>query len=347
MDNPLEGLALQRGDRVLVLGGYGTRNVGDEAILSGLLSQLPRGIDVRVVSRNPAETMALHGVRAVSPGGAPAALLHSNVLIVGGGGIFSGHMGPFGKLMPFFALLAKARGARVAFHGVGVYPSAPLLVRRSLRWVAPRLASFSVRDDISLRTLESWGIGARRVPDLSSSMAPAPRDRGASLLLSMRLEAHKPKVALCLTATEPRIEGALLEAVPRLVRTVGEAEFCLIPMSQHPTVPRHNDMALAQKLMARAPGLHVLEGWHHPADILSLFGLMDAAVCMRYHSLLFAERAGVAVVVVPYAEKCESWLEESGMRPTPPTAAELAQAVRRALSHPAPRTWTGVAANAV
>ena len=47
---------------VLVVGAYGYGNVGDEAILSGLLARLG-GHAVTVVSRSPTETSALHGVQ--------------------------------------------------------------------------------------------------------------------------------------------------------------------------------------------------------------------------------------------------------------------------------------------
>ena len=50
---------------ILVLGAYGYRNVGDEAILAGLLRQFDPGVKLTVVSRSPAETKALHGFRSV------------------------------------------------------------------------------------------------------------------------------------------------------------------------------------------------------------------------------------------------------------------------------------------
>ena len=50
---------------MLVLGGYGVRNVGDEAILSGLMNELP-DCRLRVVSRAPGETSDMHRVKALS-----------------------------------------------------------------------------------------------------------------------------------------------------------------------------------------------------------------------------------------------------------------------------------------
>ena len=63
----LAPLDLRQGDRVLVLGGYGVKNVGDEAILAGLLSTLPPHVHVRVVSRAPRETAKMHCKRFWMP----------------------------------------------------------------------------------------------------------------------------------------------------------------------------------------------------------------------------------------------------------------------------------------
>lgn len=327
----LGGLELRPRDRALVLGGYGVRNVGDEAILAGLLSSLPGEAAVRVVSRTPAETASFHHVASVSPFGALAALLRSEVLIVGGGGLFSSHMGPFGRVIPLITLTALALRKRVAYHGVGVYPTTPPWVQRMLRLVGPRLTSFTVRDAVSAQLVRSWGIPVEQIPDLSTLMSPAPRARGTETLRSLGLEPGRPTVGLCLTATEPRLREPLMEAVPALIDSLPGTQFCFVPMSQHPRVRHHNDLLLARDLKTRSPRLAVLESWMHPADIVSLFGQFTVAVCMRYHSLLFAERAGAVVIPVQYAEKVESWAKEHGQVPSDLTAEALTARVRAAL----------------
>lgn len=327
----LDALRIRPGDRVLVVAGYGVRNVGDEAILSGLMNELP-DCRLRVVSRAPGETSDMHRVKALSTALAPAAAWGSDVLVVGGGGIFSGHMGTMGKLVPLFSRLALARGVRVAFQAVGVYSSAPPWVVRSIAGLAPKLASITVRDAASARLLRSWGVEAPVVPDLSQAMSSAPSKRGRELLHTLGLKARRPRVALCLTATEPSLAESLLCSLPSLIDSLPEVQFAFVPMSHHPTVPHHNDLQFARRLRSRAPRLAVLEDWLHPAEILALLGQFPVVVCMRYHSLLFAARAGAAIVAIPYAEKCFSWLEEQGLDPVGTDAESLTERIRQALS---------------
>jgi polysaccharide pyruvyl transferase WcaK-like protein len=309
------------------LGGYGVHNVGDEAILAGLLNLIPTGVNVCVVSRDPSATTRVHGVSAVSPMGAMAALIRSSVLIVGGGGIFSGHMGLMGKLIPVFSLLARAKRMRVAFVSVGVYPSTPRWVGQSLKRLVPLLTSFTVRDRVSVRTLESWGITVRRVPDLSSFMPVAPSERGAEILASMGLDVDVPTIGLCLTSTEPKLERALVQSIPPLIASVSDTQFCFVPMSLHPTVSHHNDLALAHRIRSLSPDLVVLEDEHHPSEIAALFQHFTSVVCMRYHSLLFAERTATSVVPIPYAEKCWDWTEEQGLEPVEASVEALSKRI--------------------
>ena len=323
---------LRNASRVLILGGYGLRNVGDEAILAGLLNQIADVGAVRVVSRDPQETANLHGVQAVSPAAAIPALLRSDALIVGGGGMFSSDTGPLGKYIPLFCRLALLRGMPVAFHGVGIYSSTPPELLRSLRNLAPRLCSFTVRDAASAEVMDSLGVPTTRIPDLAMSMQPADASVGRKLLRSAGIEAGKPVVGLSLTRIRERIAGQLVSAVPELIESMPDVEFCFIPISQHPSTALHNDALFGEEIRRYAPRLKILHGVHHPASVLAAFEQLDAAVCVRFHSHILAHRAGVPVISIPYAEKCLSWLSEHEMEAVDLSTHSLTDVVAVALS---------------
>jgi polysaccharide pyruvyl transferase WcaK-like protein len=258
--------------------------------------------------------------------------LSSDVLVVGGGGIFSGHMGTMGKLVPLFSRLALARRARVSFHGIGIYSSAPRHVLRGIVSLVPKLTSLTVRDTASARLLRSWGIDASIVPDLSQGMAPAQSTRGEELIKTLGLSPTRPRVALCLTAIEQGLAESLIRSLPSLIDTLPDVQFVFIPMSHHPTMPHHNDLRFAHRLRSRVPQLVVLDDRLHPVEVLGLLSQFPVIVAMRYHALLFAERVGAAVVPIPYAEKCYSWLEDHGLEPANTDAESLTERIRQALS---------------
>jgi polysaccharide pyruvyl transferase WcaK-like protein len=315
----------------LVVGGYGYRNVGDEAILAGLLAAIGIERHPTVVSRAPAETTAMHGVRAIPVWQAIPALLRHRSVVIGGGGIFGRDMGALGGLIPYFGLLASALGRPVALLGVDVERGGSQLRSGALRRLVRRAISVTVRDAESAELVREFGAAATVVADLSAEVPGGARSEGEALLREAGMDPSRPIIGLCLTAVNPRLRDPLADVVAGLLERMPGVQFCFVPMSQHPLVATHNDLVLARSLRARAPRLAILEGSHQPSEMLAVFECLAGAICMRYHSLLFAERVGIPVLPIPYASKCDRWLAARGLAPLAPTADGLSQAVATAL----------------
>lgn len=341
MTPPLPGI--RPGDRVLVIGGYGVGNVGDEAMLGGLLRALPPGARAEVVSAAPQRTAALHGVRALAPPGLPGALGRCDVLLIGGGGLFGGHMGPRGRAIPFAAMAARALGRRIAVHGVSLDETTPRAHRPAVRWLVREAGAISVRDASSAALLTRWGVEAPVLPDLSEHLPAAPPQAAEAILCAARLDLRRPVVGLALGAVEPRFVAPLRAAVPALLRAFPDAQFCFVPMSRHPAKMAHNDLALGLALRRAAPGLAVIQDELVPAEAIALFAAFDAAICMRYHAMLFSARAGTPLIGIPYAPKCAAFLAERGLPSFAPYAPDLAAGLLKALERPRARVLAGAA----
>jgi polysaccharide pyruvyl transferase WcaK-like protein len=317
---------------LLVVGGYGYRNAGDEAILAGLLRLTGRD-GVTVVSRLPAETAAIHDVRSIHIRAAARAMLSHRGLLIGGGGLFGADMGLLGRLLPLGGIVAAAAGREVALLGVGIDRRMPWSARQLLRRLGGRARSVVVRDAESRAILAGLGIGAAVAPDLSSLVPSAGAIVGRRLLEANGLRpTRRQVVGLALTSIDARLAERVERAVVGAVDALPEVDFALIPMSRHPFVAAHNDEVFARRLAAAQPRLRIVPPPEDSAALLGLFEALSAAVCMRYHSLLFAARAGVPIVPVAYAEKCRHWLGERGLDSVEPTAASLAAALDVALS---------------
>src|SRR5690606_2429524 len=95
---------------------------------------------------------------------------------------------------------------------------------------------------------------------------PAPKGREAtSLLAEAGIQRDRPMVALCLTAVDPALEVLLLDAIPQVVAAIPEVQFCLLPMSHHPTARHEDDVRLAHILRRATPGVPILPPGLHPA----------------------------------------------------------------------------------
>src|SRR5438552_1597935 len=99
----------------LLVGAYGNGNIGDEAILAGLLQEIGDRRNALVFATVPTETEKLHGVRARRRALFP--LLRSKRIWVGGGELFQPGMAwKYATLI----LIARLAGRPVEVRAVGV-----------------------------------------------------------------------------------------------------------------------------------------------------------------------------------------------------------------------------------
>lgn len=130
------------------MGYYGEHNLGDDALLEVLLSQLPAGCTPTVTARDQSQVQQRFGVATVDRrrlGAVLTALGTSDALVLGGGSLLQDATS-FASLIYYGALItaARAQGKPVLLWGQGL---GPLRRRRS------RLL---VRTLLSLTTLCSW-----------------------------------------------------------------------------------------------------------------------------------------------------------------------------------------------
>jgi polysaccharide pyruvyl transferase WcaK-like protein len=143
-------------------------------------------------------------------------------------------------------------------------------------------------------------------------------------------------VGLSLTGVRPDLAAAAITAAAGAIDALPDTQFCFIPLSRHPKLATHDDLRLAHRLREMRPRLAIVEAEVHPSVVLAAIAQLSALVSMRYHGMLFAERTGVPLVPIAYAEKNLRWLEERGMHAIPPDPDALTRALRDALADDEP-----------
>ncbi|SEP30579.1 Polysaccharide pyruvyl transferase family protein WcaK [Halogranum amylolyticum] len=309
---------------VLLVGGYGAGNLGDEAILRGLLSALPPTVTtLTVVSHDPEATVADHAteppagvdLRAVRP--TPTRLLRHllavDAVVIGGGGIFSRYMGPYATKLPLFALAALALGRPVHWTAVGVYDSTPERVVRPLVAALRRSDSVTVRDPASLDTLTRWGVSDVRLVDDPATWLSASPAHGRAILADAGVDPDRPVLAIAARrVADPAATDRLFDAYRAVAETYADRGWQLVylPFCRHPTEPVERDQRVCVALAARCSGtvLPVATA----SDLLDVVAACDALVATRLHAMLFAHVAETPFVAVSYATKVQSLLDALG-----------------------------------
>lgn len=329
---------------ISIFGYYGQQNAGDEAILSSLITgiseQLPQA-KVTVFSGDAAGTRKAHRINAVQstlPGNLTqfatrslgrnrrnffrslVTFFRSDVILVGGGGLFIDDPDSNSHLLNYLRLIwhAKALGKKIMLVGVSVGPLYHQSSRKAVRDTLNEVDLIAVRDTASKELLLECGVTKPDIqiaPDLVYSLTPCPPmeiDRicaTESLGTSARI-----KVAITPCSYNSELPGWLESYVAfgnHAIDTLN-AELWLIPMQ---TSALHDDRGSARMIIKgihRKEFAHCIEGTYGPRQILGLISRADAVLGERLHGSIMALNAAVPFFGIGYMPKVTRLFDEIG-----------------------------------
>lgn len=301
---------------MLISGYAGAGNLGDEALLGGLLVGLrANGVDAVVASVAPARTRTEHSVSAVDRfGGTLVALARVDAVVSGGGGLLQDATS-FRSLAYYLGVIAAARAARtpVAVFAQSLGPLSPRgasAVRRVLRGVP-----LGLRDAPSLELARDLGLDAHPVGDTALLLAaPAAPEPGAP-----GFGAPKPLV-LVPRAGYPLLTDALVAVARPWAAAGGRVRVTAVDPGR--------DATELHRLRRAFPDA---EPWaaDRPERLLAAFDDAHAVLSGRLHGLVLGAVAGVPVAGIAYDPKVAGFGARIGapVAALPQDAAGVAAAV--------------------
>lgn len=304
-----------------VLGSYGGRNLGDEAILTSLLAQLrARRPDARVVvfSRCPDHTHRAHddvevvGWEGVSRDHTGAALARLDLLVVGGGGILYDT-----EARRYLRLVRTAQQHRVpAFvYAVGAGPLTEDVDCGMVRETLGTVAEVTVRDEESKVVLEEVGVACPLSVTADPALLLEPETFDGRMLRREGVPAGRRLVGMSVREPGRAAQNLDADEYHQLLAHVGDflvhrlnATIVFVPMERDDI--RHAHAVVAG--MTAAEHCRILHGGYRPTQILGLMRHLDLAVGMRLHFLIFAALAEVPLLPLPYAGKVFDFAQRIG-----------------------------------
>jgi polysaccharide pyruvyl transferase CsaB len=304
-----------------VLGSYGGRNLGDEAILTGMLRDLrDRRPDarVRVFSRHPTYTgRAYPDVEVLGWEGANRervgeALHGLDLLVLGGGGILYDT-----EARRYLRLVraAQERGVPVFTYAVGVGPLTEEVDCRMVRETLAGCLEVTVRDEESKLALEEAGLNGDVTVTADPALLLEPEDFDGDDLRTEGVPRDRRLVGMSVREPgraaqhldEDQYHHLLAEVADFLVHRL-DAHVVFVPMERGDIGHAH---AVLSHMTAVEQG-RVLHGEYRPCQILGLMRHLDLAVGMRLHFLIFAAMAGIPLLPLPYAGKVFDFAQQIG-----------------------------------
>ncbi|MEV2241932.1 polysaccharide pyruvyl transferase family protein [Micromonospora sp. NPDC049891] len=295
-----------------VLGSYGGRNLGDEAILTGLLTDLRQQephARIIVFSRNPAHTAVAHpDVEAVPWEGVSrtdSALVLSqlDLLILGGGGILYDKEA---RRYLRVVRVAQERGLPLLTYAVGVGPLNEMVDTGMVRETLAGAVQVTVRDQESRMVLEEAGLLNPITVTGDPAFLLEPEDFPAQFLREEGVPAGKRLVGMSVREPGRAAERLDVDGYHRLLAQIGDflvhridAHVLFVPMERDDI--RHSHGVLSHMIAAERG--RILHGTYSPQQVLGLMRHFDLAVGMRLHFLIFAAMMGTPFLPLPYAGK--------------------------------------------
>jgi polysaccharide pyruvyl transferase CsaB len=316
-------------------GTYGYWNAGDEAIFAAMVADLKDAIPsarISVISDNPPGAWARYNVTEVplsDLSGIVAAVEASDLLILGGGGLFFDYWGvdlddvltsAHGGIAFYlgFALLASLMRKPLMVYGAGVGPLTSEAGRMTTRHIFEQAELISVRDHESAALLSAIGIPIERVrivSDPAFGFQAIPDDASRTLMTSLVGQtASPPIIGVALrdwTGEAPSVdwEGEVAAALDSFLDQHGGTAL-FIPLHRR-TNTGPGDSLVAVRVRSRMrfhERTAISPEEHSPEAKAGLLGQCDLVIGMRLHALIFALSQGVPAVALSYDPKVSSVL---------------------------------------
>ncbi|WP_433343831.1 polysaccharide pyruvyl transferase family protein [Micromonospora sp. CA-111912] len=295
-----------------VLGSYGGRNLGDEAILTGLLADLrshePRA-RIIVFSRNPDHTARAHpDVEAVPWEGvsrvdSAQVLAELDLLILGGGGILYDREA---RRYLRVVRVAQERGLPLLTYAVGVGPLSDGVDTGMVRETLAGATEVTVRDQESRMVLEEAGLINPITVTADPAFLLTPEEFPERFLREEGVPAGRRLVGLSVREPGRAAERLDVDGYHRLIAQIADflihridAYVLFVPMERDDI--RHSHGVMSH--MTAAERGRILHGDYSPRQVLGLMRHFDLAVGMRLHFLIFAAMVGTPFLPLPYAGK--------------------------------------------
>lgn len=306
--------------QVLISGYYGFGNLGDEAILESIISELEKTVskeNIVVLSNDPERHRKTYGVAAVDRwklASLVELLPKAKLFISGGGGLFQDTNSP-GSTIYYGGQIALARafGAHPFIFAQGLGPLNTSAGRVATRLAAKLSKDVTVRDKASLAMLENWNVKAELTADpvwtleetelpesVSKQIDTVRSGKGLTVGLSLR-NSHNFS-----DARRELLLATLLKALP------DDASLVLLPLQKEQDLPQLEPFMKAWQAAGRKALLLDTSQLERPSQWVSLMRQFDLVVAMRLHALIFALKEGVPVMGLTYDAKVEHVLNQFG-----------------------------------
>ncbi|MCL2699813.1 MAG: polysaccharide pyruvyl transferase CsaB, partial [Defluviitaleaceae bacterium] len=307
---------LARPNDILILGYYGFRNNGDEAVLKAIIESLlarKPGLKICALSMRPKLTAATHGIPAINRYNLPLIcreLSRTKLLLTGGGSLIQDVTSTRSLLYYLFIIwLAVRRGAKNMLFANGIGPLRLAQNRARAGRLLNKVDLITVRDARSAEELREIGVTAPPI-ELTADIAFSLTHSDESAEAKLR-ELGVSNEYFCVAIRswkhlDPGFEAQIAEFSDHVSRTQGLPPVFI---AMQPVI----DEDISRRVIALMETDGCFFGAGYDLDeILGVISGAKFALCMRLHTVIYAAGAGTPVIGLVYDPKVKAMMDYLG-----------------------------------
>ncbi|SHH20241.1 polysaccharide pyruvyl transferase CsaB [Anaerosphaera aminiphila DSM 21120] len=309
---------LQNKEKILVSGYYGYNNIGDEAILKGLVDGISSkcDADIVVLSKNPDWTSFKYNVKSVN---------RSNIfeiikevrdcdMILSGGGSLLQDVTSKKSILYYLAILRLGllykKKTFIYSQGIG-----PITLKRN-RYLTKKILNkvdfINVRDSQSARELNELGVNREVLvtTDTVFGINKPSKDEGKLILEGLGVKEEKLNIAFTIMNWKNYGSRTIEEIKKSIEILLGreDVNVILIPFFYH--LDLEVERKIYNSLREKYENIYLVEEYLHVESYLSLVGNIDIMVSMRLHGLVFGTLMGAYPIGISYDPKIDGFMKE-------------------------------------
>lgn len=302
-------------NNIVISGYYGSKNAGDEAMLSAMLEvlfELNPKINITVISSDPEYTKKRHSVNAVNWLNVSDILkvLKSADLLISGGGSLLQNVTSGRSLYYYMGILflAKLVKTPIMLYAQGIGPIYGSFARRLMTWFGNHCSLITVRDKDSLIELDMLNITKppiKATADPVLAINSVDKTIGRSILKRAHVSITKPIIGISVREWRDwqHYKEVLASVADKTIEKYN-AQIIFMPM-QYP-----EDVKAAKKIVAKMKKpAFILKEDFTTSELMSLVGNMDLMIGIRLHALIFAGVMGTPMIGISYDPKISRFLK--------------------------------------
>ncbi|OVE35717.1 polysaccharide pyruvyl transferase CsaB [Priestia aryabhattai] len=312
---------------VLLFGYYGDRNLGDEALLQGILTSFKKRnpeLNVTVLSKNPKETTKRFDVQSsYAPrtkkymGNFLKEIRRTDLFVLGGGGLIQDFIG-IKQLIYWVSslLIAKSMGKKTMLYSIGVGPLSTPSSRRCAKFFLKFADVITVRDIESKELLNSIGIKKDKV--IVTADPAFVLEEKEKINEQSRNFSKNQTIAISFLPyynivnspqKEEELEKIFIEFINYILE---EYNYNILLLPLHNLKGESHDLGAAKRILKKVDKRERVSLYEEdltPSDALTLLEECRLMVGMRLHSLILSGVISLPFIGIDYHPKVGSFIK--------------------------------------